>query len=443
MLHFTPTTHFTPLRNFPLFCPAAKKRIKFQPFTYAPRENTLYRKWDWAVAAGGVGACTLAAVVYNRAVSSGEEPLEEKTLKIRRSRLEETNRELERLRSQDVLTPEREARITEILDRLETQKISIFPQKNQEEVKVAIARALEIKQLYQESHYVFTHAQRSDWLPTIYLIKELERAFNPSRNLKFFKFFRSPEIYSDLDITVDKCVKVMDAVHQFNAMNVSEQSQLLTSCDLPDSVDRKNTAFWRNLFANIDDHFLREWLLSVDAFLLNGTEEESCMYFLACNGSVFNSQQPNAVRMVNETILKRNLISEGASQHISKLLEKLNQMGEELKGARHGNLFVICIPKEKARDLQYRAHPYGEVCHCHETGAIDLLEELQKDRLTPRTLCNDGSVPQYRLAIPQITPEVGVKVFLITPLTKSDRKKLKEQVAAIAHEVKQLAASNP
>jgi hypothetical protein len=104
-----------------------------------------------------------------------------------------------------------------------------------------------------------------------------------------------------------------------------------------------------------------------------------------------------------------------------------------------GNLFVICIPKgiieDSNKTIVFRAHPYGKPCDCHsEDKDIEVLKQLQQNNLNDTSLCNNGTVPQYRLLAASLIPENDVYCFGLTALDKKTKKQIKEEAAQIASE---------
>ncbi len=96
----------------------------------------------------------------------------------------------------------------------------------------------------------------------------------------------------------------------------------------------------------------------------------------------------------------------------------------------------ICIPKEKSKEIQYRSHPYGQGCHCHdEIDETSILDKLQLGILDSETKCtSDLIIPQYRIFTPKLTQANGVKIHLI-PSNETFRKTVKEKIQNLVQEM--------
>jgi len=255
-------------------------------------------------------------------------------------------------------------------------------------VKMLMAQALEIQDIYKTTHHVFLHAQQSSWLLFPHLIKELVRINYPTQNIHQFKFLRLPSLERPWDIT-----------------------QYSKNTDVNDH--EKET--------NLD-------LISADGYFFNNGSYESALDFLAFNQNISDPSKKvikNAIQSFYPEIPV-----EKSSFYAKRIIEQIDDDPSEI-----GNLFVLCIPKEKSLEIQYRAHPFGKPCQCHEdSSSIEILEQLQEGVLDQATECLVYDCPQYRLFTPELTIENGVKSYLLTS-EKAFCKTLKERIRTIVQEI--------
>lgn len=287
------------------------------------------------------------------------------------------------------------------------KKIGYGSGENDLRAKVLFAQAFAIREIYGEDYDVFIHAQKTRLTCIPHLIKELIKTFDPTRDIRNFKFLRLPESYrkdSEKSLrTVREFLKSRVAVH-----------------------DHETQA--------------QELLLSVDAYYCNTGECESALDFLLRNQSIDCSY--HRIESLARKII-RCFCSKITVKDEKRLLEKLSeasQVYEKSLAGGCGNLFVLCIPKEKSYQMQYRAHPFGVPCNCHPNlRARKILNRLKRDNFGEDIQCKDGlNVPQYRLYTPLLIPEMGVRSYLLTLAAKKDRTILKNAIKQVAKEVHEI-----
>ncbi len=319
---------------------------------------------------------------------------------IRLDRQDDYKLELKRLRDSDIFTKEIEAKFDSAFAGVYSSTFSSGDRNLQ--AKFLFARALEIKRLYGDQFYIFTHAQSTVWMTTTYLIKELVKTYHPETDSTLFKYLRAPEA---LKIDSEKLKK--------------------------------------DIKAGIDDHTLREGLQSVDAYFYSNTSGgESAIYFLLNNASVFTGYNSIIQKIVSEFLPKElaHLIPTIASK-----MEEINKGLASLVSC--GNLFVFCVPKNLIKELgdavAYRSHPYGKMCSCHPgANHLEILEKLQNDILDDTTKCTSSNpIPQYRLLTEEIKPENGIQSHFLTPFGKAKRKEIKGKVKALVKSIAEMAYS--
>lgn len=253
--------------------------------------------------------------------------------------------------------------------------------------KELLARALKVKELYSETHYTFIHAQSLSYWVINQFVKELVRISNPDQDLSFYHFFRS-----EIDT---KKVKTKEIVNQ-----------------------------------NINDGktYFRKKLLSVDAYFFHLNRAETANDFLRSNKSDWYGE---------DTILQQILTSYLGVCN-PKILNKLVELVKEYcRGqgiGQLGNLYAICVPKEKIDKIAFMAHPYGVPCK-HESDPIHILNELQEDRIPQMkckiNICNIA--PQFRIVTDQLNKK-DTPIILISPVAKDIKDSFKVKLSEIAQE---------
>lgn len=326
---------------------------------------------------------------------------------IQRCYLNDPLPELQRLRNLKVFDAYGEKKLDENLENFEKTKSHIEPKGNQVAVKIALGRALEIKQKLAHSHYVFTHSQDTRWVVVSYLLKELFRKDYSKEDIQRFKFLR-----------------------------------------VPSQTKRKVSEFKNK---NQIDHYLRDDLVSADGFLLNDNADESALNFLTKNFSVASKgNNPDFIVAQAEKIIDQCLKDSSKAQALkSKVSDFIHHFGIVHVGTYH----IICVPKKYVTspetNFQLRTHPYGKPCDCNITrkNTIDeqvLLEALQSDHISDDLLCDEYDnaqgvrqyekiIPQYRLLASHLIPGNGVLIMTQTPVSQSKRREIKQAFRQIIH----------
>lgn len=329
---------------------------------------------------------------------------------IRKGRHANPQRELQRLRTMGVLNAKREGKLEQALNDVTVRQPG-FDKRLQ--AKMLMTQALEIKELYGRTHHVFIHAQAAKWVIFSHLIKEFTRAFQPEKDIHQYKFLRAP-----CD-TVD-----------FGFL----ESFWNLFFDRPKTVQDYLSSKW--LPVNDSDSKERELLLSADGYFYNHQTYESSLYFLINNDNIFSNGA--AIENFSKKVIQHFCPTMRDDDVLQKYAKQITQAA--FKKAECGNLFVICLPKKESKDIQYRAHPFGRPCACHEAvEASKILNKLQDEEvLDPSTKCNAWfmpNIPQFRLYTPQLGPGDGKAIFLLTPFSKSERQAIKSPVKNVAREV--------
>lgn len=316
---------------------------------------------------------------------------------LRQNRHEDISSELARLKLMG-FSDERDRMLKKALDDLHRHI------DNNLKVKVLLGQAFEIKDLYAKTHDVFIHAQAIRWVVLPHLIKELIKKFDPQKVLGDFKFLRLPQSYAQ------SSGKVVRSVEDF-----------IKSLPRVDDSDPK----------------IATLLLSVDAYYYNSRCQESALDFLISNENITNEYEKIAdlAKEVIQCFCPK--IKAKDQDRVLKKLKEASEVHEQSLWGSCGNLFVFCIPKKNSTKIQYRAHAFGYPCFCHSTFVTPrvILNRLQQEYFGKDVECIRGVVPQYRLYTPLLTPEMGVRSYLLTLATKKERTILKKSIKAVVNEV--------
>lgn len=328
---------------------------------------------------------------------------QEKAVKlIRQNRQEQADFELTRLQFFKSFPDTRAQKLTQAfleIDEIEELEAREYP--HVFGASILMAQAFEIKGIYEKTHDVFIHAQMTEWMIFPTLVKELIKKFDPQKDVHNFKFLRLPLIFNS------------DAEPPSKGVRAFITSQVKMS----DS-----------------DAQVAERLLSVDAYYYNTRQAESSIDFLLGNYNIKSSdlriRAPalEAIKCFCPKISPKK--EEEFQQQLSEIIEELSQL-------KHcGNLFVFCLPLKISSQIQYRAHPFGVPCDCHpQNKARSILTLLNREMFGRAVSCADGVVPQYRLYTPLLTPENGVRSYMLTPMPDADRVALKSKIKKIVNEV--------
>lgn len=295
--------------------------------------------------------------------------------------------ELSRLRDWGVIDESTETR----LDRLVSSYVMTSSSLSLKQIsaKVMVGRALEIQRIYGDTHRVFLHAQSSKWLVIPDLIKECMKVYYPEKDLHQFKCLRIP-----------KNTAPEEGISKYKTSSTCDQ-----------------------------DLKTRDEIISADGYFYNSSQAESSFYFVWNNSNIMSAFSPVALSLIQKFC--PSLSDSKRREFAEKFVRQVGDDSSEL-----GNLFVFCIPKEESEKIQYRAHPFGVVCDCHQSQDSDaILDQLQKGSLNQEIACKGyHSEPQFRLFTPELRKENGVKIYLI-PSNPAYRKTLKGRVRALVQEL--------
>lgn len=328
---------------------------------------------------------------------------------IRKSRQKSPSAELERLRGASILDKKSEASLDAAISQVNGTFSYIYKRTRVQNIKMIYAQAMEIKKVYGDEYDVFLHAQASPWLANSYFVKELWRLHNPEIDFHHFKSLRAP-------CSTAKAGS-LENIYQFLSFFRG--------------IEKYRDRYFQLLTLSDSDHKVREELLSADAYFFNYSAYESSLYFLSHNSNILENK--DVIKSVTKQTIEHfypEISPKKSAIYANKILHTA-----EFKNAVCGNLFVICVPKDKAASIQYRAHPFGRACQCHpKKEDRKILEKLENGVLDESTKCNTifgPPVPQFRLYLPAIQPERDIHIFLLSPLAKDKKHKMKSKIKSI------------
>ena len=341
---------------------------------------------------------------------------EESIQLIRHSRKDDPEQELKRLRTLEILDPNTEKKLDRSIDRATIGSFGWFASHKRKQIKILFAQALEIQKIYQETHHVFIHGQSSPWLAISHMVKEIEKIQHPEQNLHQFKYLRAPCSTAEPGF-IESTHRLVSLFNPFASTG----------------IERYSERWFQDLLLSDNDNKVREELLSADAYFYNYSPCESALYFMGNNSNVLNKDAVQTVAQKTMAHFFPKLSEFEQALHAKKITKAISS-----KSFTCGNLFVICLPKKNPQKLHYRSHPFGRVCACHPKELEqEILDKLQRGILDYSTKCDPGKaaskyglpkVPQYRLYLPGIEPGKDQKIFLLTPLSSSDRKVIKSRI---------------
>ncbi len=285
-------------------------------------------------------------------------------------------------------------------------------------------QAYEIKRIYEKTHHIFLHAQSIKWSIVPMLIKELVELVNPEKKFHHYKFLRREGI------------EITDGYFDMLSSYVTNFVKSIFGFGKKDpATAREFLDHYRSLGKKINDDELdvREKILSIDGCFDNYQEWESAPYFLMKNDNVLDGG--NQLKKIIISTLRH--FKKSASIHTVETLANKLLSSTNFTNAltTTGNLYVIAVPKEKSADFQYRAHPYGPACTCHPGEHQEVLERLQDGQLDGSTMCtlSKTPIPQYRLYLPAVKPEAGIKMFRLNALNREGSHAIKTSVKEVAN----------
>jgi len=271
-----------------------------------------------------------------------------------------------------------------------------------------LGRALELRNVYRQTHYVFTHGQASEISIANLVMKETIRTFTPGLDQPLNIPFRLPH-------TITYSENANDFISKFNANSSSFN----------------------------DDANHSEKMISVDAQFWNNQCLESAIDFFSKGininlypGSVLHTGPEKTLLKIFKSIFLNYLPNHSVCNVLANKAVKIAL--QRKTETQVGVLYTICIPKEIVNDdkknFAYPCHPFGKTCNCFPlTHRVTLLEEMQQDK---RLFCSRGPLTQYRLLTSRLIEEKNVRAFAVHPLSKVKQQEYLNQVKDLVQELK-------
>lgn len=285
-----------------------------------------------------------------------------------------------------------------------------------------VYHALEIRKIYQKTHYVFLHGRALDLKIYSFFTKTLMRELNPDFKIQMMEMLRAP-----LKEHLFHNAEEFKAKYSINDHNFHISSQIICA-----------DGYWLN-------HIIGESAL--DFFLLN-----SSMGKHINPNFTIKTYQPLILACLDKEIPEEKTLIESTIEKISKIVQEMN---DRIKtNPRPGELVVICIPKSLVQDPKtnpiYRSYPGGFPYPLSGDKKIDIpfLEKLQQDADISDLHLDTAGVSsiapetclQYRILTEHLTPKNGVRIFGIHCLSKKAKQIYKEPIRKLVQEI--VAASS-
>ena len=260
----------------------------------------------------------------------------------------------------------------------------------QTEMEIILGRTLEIKRLYRESHYIFTHAQAHQWAIVAEVMSQLLQKIKPTFDKDLFSFLRMP------------------------------------------SDKKTSTTEFLRAHLNIHDHILRKELLSCDAYLWRYEAWESVLFYLSRKDSI----KKDISEVVSELISPFFSFWQKGTKN--EIVRKINAIAMKRQNeCKVGNLFLICIPKKTLQnsqtDIVYRSLRVGvPLKRLPQQDEMKILDAFQDDTslksVIKSNISSISTLPQYRMLVEQLRPEDGVRTFSISALSEYKIRKYQQEI---------------
>lgn len=238
-----------------------------------------------------------------------------------------------------------------------------------EKHQVALGRSLELREELKDTHYIINHGQNVELMVVNMVARKLKQEFEP-QTYESFEPLR----------------------HNTALRHIRE--------------DTHTVAWYQNQISSgkYNDHGLRRELICGDCVLESATTAESAIDFFAGRTNIAARDNPSLINNLLLTIIQDYIPNTKVAHELCSSLVKLLD-----NNPHEGNLYSICIPKEKFDESCYFSKPYGIPLRDQQSLRVS-LEEMQSGE-------NPCGYPQIRILSHKIRAQDGYHVILNSTFT--------------------------
>lgn len=247
--------------------------------------------------------------------------------------------------------------------------------------QIAFGRSLELQKQLKDTHYVINHGQNLELMLVNIIARKLKQEFEPT-------YYESFEPLRH-DTALRHIIK-----------------------------DSRTIAWYKNKICKgrTDDHGLRNDLICGDCVLESTSSSESALDFFSGKKNIAVRDNPSLVFNLILTIVQDYITNQEVAHKLTSNLVKL--MNRCPSG---GNLYSICVPKEKFDESCYFSKPFG-VPLKNQEHLRGKIEEMQSGK-------NPHRYPQIRILSHKIRAQDGYHVILNSTLTDDQLLKIDAEVS--------------
>lgn len=296
----------------------------------------------------------------------------EKIVELEKNRLENPEDELNRLK----LNP----RIAKSLQKVTSQVQASLPTQHQ----VAIGRSIELREQLKDTHYVINHGQNFELMIVNIVARILKQEFEP---------------------------------HQYESFEPLRHDTALRHI----KEDTQTVAWYQNQINSgvYNDHSFRRELICGDCVLESTAKYESAIDFFAFSMNIAHGRKhPTFIKNILMSIVQDYIPNYEVANTLCDDLERL--LTQHPWG---GNLYSICVPKEKFDESCYFSQPFGVALENQQKlkGLLDVMQE--GEGVYP------SGMPQIRVLTHKVRAEDGFHVILNSTFSSNQLSKIEDEVA--------------